>query len=149
MIYDPSDPKILANPYPYFSYLRRTDPVHWNSSLKSWMITRYDDVRKILSEDFITVDRLNRFYSKLPGKEAKLLEEIIKYLNLWAAFRNPPDHTRMRKIMMVAFTRKSINQMEPVIRKITEFRQPVYRSCCCRFVCFLLLRGGGGPNTKH
>ena len=49
------------------------------------------------------------------------MEEIIKYLNLWAAFRNPPDHTRMRKIMMVAFTRKSINQMEPVIRKITEF----------------------------
>jgi len=121
MIYDPSNPEILANPYPYFSYLRRTDPVHWNNSLKSWVITRYDDVRKILSEDFITVDRLNRFYSKLPGKEAKLLEEIIKYLNLWAAFRNPPDHTRMRKIMMVAFTRKSINQMEPVIRKITEF----------------------------
>ena len=120
MIYDPSNPEILANPYPYFSYLRRTDPVHWNNSLKSWVITRYDDVRKILSEDFITVDRLNRFYSKLPGKEAKLLEEIIKYLNLWAAFRNPPDHTRMRKIMMVAFTRKSINQMEPVIRKITK-----------------------------
>ena len=121
MIYDPSDPETLSNPYPYFSYLRRTDPVHWNNSLKSWVITKYDDVRKILSEDFITVDRLNRFYSKLPGKEAKLLEEIIKYLNLWAAFRNPPDHTRMRKIMMVAFTRKSINQMEPVIRKITEF----------------------------
>ncbi len=121
MIYDPSKPEILANPYPYFSYLRRTDPVHWNNSLKSWVITRYDDVRKILSEDFVTVDRLNTFYSKLPGKEAKLLEEIIKYLNLWAAFRNPPDHTRMRKIMMVAFTRKSINQMEPVIKKITEF----------------------------
>ncbi|OUX41388.1 hypothetical protein CBE37_04865 [bacterium TMED277] len=121
MIYDPSDPETLSNPYPYFSYLRRTDPVHWNNSLKSWVITKYDDVRKILSEDFITVDRLNRFYSKLPGKEAKLLEEIIKYLNLWAAFRNPPDHTRMRKIMMVAFTRKSINQMEPIIRKITEF----------------------------
>ena len=121
MIYDPSDPETLSNPYPYFSYLRRTDPVHWNNSLNSWVITKYDDVRKILSEDFITVDRLNRFYSKLPGKEAKLLEEIIKYLNLWAAFRNPPDHTRMRKIMMVAFTRKSINQMEPIIRKITEF----------------------------
>ena len=75
MIYDPSDPETLSNPYPYFSYLRRTDPVHWNNSLKSWVITKYDDVRKILSEDFITVDRLNRFYSKLPGKEAKLLED--------------------------------------------------------------------------
>ena len=120
MIYDPSDPRTLANPYPCFSYLRKNDPIHWNSSLKSWVITRYEDVRKILSEDFITVDRLNNFYKKLPSKEAQILEEIIKYLSLWAPFRDPPDHTRIRKIMMVAFTRKSITEMQPIIRKITE-----------------------------
>jgi len=120
MNYDPSDPNILANPYPYFSSLRKEDPIHWNAKLKSWIITRYDDVRSILSSDNITVDRLNTFYSKLPSDEAKLLEEIVKYLNLWAAFRNPPDHTRIRKIMMVAFTRKSITEMQPKINAITD-----------------------------
>ena len=120
MNYDPSDPNILANPYPYFLFLRKEDPIHWNAKLKSWIITRYDDVRSILSSDNITVDRLNTFYSKLPSDEAKLLEEIVKYLNLWAAFRNPPDHTRMRKIMMVAFTRKSITEMQPMITAITD-----------------------------
>ena len=120
MNYDPSDPNILANPYPYFSSLREEDPIHWNAKLKSWIITRYDDVRSILSSDNITVDRLNTFYSKLPSDEAKLLEEIVKYLNLWAAFRNPPDHTRIRKIMMVAFTRKSITEMQPKINAITD-----------------------------
>ena len=120
MNYDPSDPNILANPYPYFSSLRQEDPIHWNAKLKSWIITRYDDVRSILSSDNITVDRLNTFYSKLPSDEAKLLEEIVKYLNLWAAFRNPPDHTRIRKIMMVAFTRKSITEMQPKINAITD-----------------------------
>ena len=122
MNYDPSDPQTLANPYPYFSSLRKDDPIHWNVKLKSWIITRYDDVRSILSSDKITVDRLNTFYSKLPSNEAKLLEEIVKYLNLWAAFRNPPDHTRMRKIMMVAFTRKSINEMHPKISAIADTR---------------------------
>ncbi|MFL2793169.1 MAG: cytochrome P450 [Paracoccaceae bacterium] len=120
MNYDPSDPNTVANPYPYFSALRKKDPIHWHVKLKSWIITRYDDVRSILSSDNITVDRLNNFYSKLPGDEAKLLEEIVKYLNLWAAFRNPPDHTRMRKIMMVAFTRKSITEMQPKISSITD-----------------------------
>ena len=120
MNYDPSDPNILANPYPYFYSLRKEDPIHWNAKLKSWIITRYDDVRSILSSDNITVDRLNTFYSKLPSDEAKLLEEIVKYLNLWAAFRNPPDHTRIRKIMMVAFTRKSITEMQPKINAITD-----------------------------
>ena len=120
MNYDPSDPNTLANPYPYFSSLRKKDPIHWNVKLKSWIVTRYDDVRSILSSDNITVDRLNTFYSKLPSNEAKLLKEIVKYLNLWAAFRNPPDHTRMRKIMMVAFTRKSITEMQPKITAITD-----------------------------
>ena len=81
MNYDPSDPNILANPYPYFLFLRKEDPIHWNAKLKSWIITRYDDVRSILSSDNITVDRLNTFYSKLPSDEAKLLEEIVKYLS--------------------------------------------------------------------
>ena len=120
MNYDPSDPKTVANPYPYFSALRKDDPIHWHVKLKSWIITRYDDVRSILSSDNITVDRLNNFYSKLPSDEAALLKEIVKYLNLWAAFRNPPDHTRMRKIMMVAFTRKSITEMQPKISSITD-----------------------------
>ena len=120
MNYDPSDPNTLANPYPYFSFLRKKDPIHWNVKLNSWIVTRYDDVRSILSSDNITVDRLNTFYSKLPSNEAKLLKEIVKYLNLWAAFRNPPDHTRMRKIMMVAFTRKSITEMQPKITAITD-----------------------------
>ena len=120
MTYDPSDPNTVANPYPYFSALRKEDPIHWHVKLKSWIITRYDDVRSILSSDNITVDRLNNFYSKLPSDEAQLLKEIVKYLNLWAAFRNPPDHTRMRKIMMVAFTRKSITEMQPKISSITD-----------------------------
>ena len=77
MNYDPSDPQTLANPYPYFSSLRKDDPIHWNVKLKSWIITRYDDVKSILSSDKITVDRLNTFYSKLPSNEAKLLGEIV------------------------------------------------------------------------
>ena len=78
MNYDPSDPDTVANPYPHFSALRKKDPIHWNVKLKSWIITRYEDVRYILSSDKITVDRLNTFYSKLPSNEATLLEEIVK-----------------------------------------------------------------------
>ena len=47
MNYDPSDPNTLANPYPYFLALRNEDPIHWHTKLKSWIITRYDDVRSI------------------------------------------------------------------------------------------------------
>ena len=54
MNYDPSDPNTLANPYPYFFALRNEDPIHWHTKLKSWIITRYDDVRSILSSDNIT-----------------------------------------------------------------------------------------------
>ncbi|MCE8005661.1 cytochrome P450 [Aestuariivita sp.] len=120
LIYDPSDPGVMANPFPVYARLRDEDPVHWSPSLKSWIITRYHDVRDMLLSDHLSVNRLVQFYSALPPKEAALLKDIIHYLNLWLAFRDPPDHTRLRRIMRHAFTAKAIEDMRPNIEDITE-----------------------------
>ena len=120
IVYDPSDPQVMANPFPVYARLREEDPVHWSPSLKSWIITRYVDVRDLLLSDSLSVNRLVQFYSALPPREAALLKDIIHYLNLWLAFRDPPDHTRLRRIMRHAFTAKAIEDMRPKIEDITH-----------------------------
>lgn len=120
LVYDPSDPEVMANPFPVYARLREEDPVHWSPSLKSWIITRYTDVRDLLLSDHLSVNRLVKFYSALPPKEAELLHDIIHYLNLWLAFRDPPDHTRLRRIMRHAFTASAIEEMRPRIEEITD-----------------------------
>ncbi|MEM7524479.1 MAG: cytochrome P450 [Pseudomonadota bacterium] len=118
--FDPSDPAILADPYEALAQLRKDDPVHWHPGLKSWVVTRYDDVRALLLGDDLSVSRLTAFYRKLPEGDAALLRDIVGYLNLWIAFRDPPDHTRMRRIMRHAFTGRAMTAMETGVAPVVD-----------------------------
>lgn len=120
LVYDPSDPEVMADPFPVYARLREEDPVHWSPSLKSWIITRYPDVRDLLLSDNLSVNRLVRFFTARPPAEAELLRDLIHYLNLWLAFRDPPDHTRLRRIMRHAFTASAVERMHPNIVEITR-----------------------------
>ena len=120
IIYNPSDPMVMANPFPVYAQLRKEDPVHWSPSLKSWIITRYADVRDLLLSDHLSVKRLTQFYKALPPADAAMLKDIIRYLDLWLAFRDPPDHTRVRRIMRHAFTAKAVEETRPNIIEITD-----------------------------
>jgi cytochrome P450 len=46
--YDPLDPSLLEDPYPLYGKLLRNMPVFWHEGMQSWVVTRYDDCRKIL-----------------------------------------------------------------------------------------------------
>ena len=120
IVYDPSDPAVMADPFPVYARLRVKDPIHWSPSLKSWIVTRYTDVRDLLLSDDLSVKRLTGFYNSLPPPDAALLKDIIYYLNLWLAFRDPPDHTRVRRILRHAFTTKAIEDMRPNIIDVTD-----------------------------
>src|SRR5258708_3684491 len=47
-LYHLLDPEVLANPYPLYHKLRSDDPVHWDSFLHAWVVTRYADVVHVL-----------------------------------------------------------------------------------------------------
>jgi cytochrome P450 len=44
MEYNPVLPEVQANPYPYYTALRRDNPVAWLEPLQCWAVSRYDDV---------------------------------------------------------------------------------------------------------
>jgi cytochrome P450 len=39
-----ADPKVMQDPFPYFERLRAEDPVHYDEGIKTWLITRHDDI---------------------------------------------------------------------------------------------------------
>lgn len=122
LVYDAGDPAVMADPFAVYDRLRARDPVHWSPAMKSWVITRYADVRDLLLSDALSVNRLVKFYEALPGQQAELLSEIVHYLNRWVAFRDPPDHTRMRRVMRHAFTTPAVEAMRPGIEAIVAER---------------------------
>ena len=119
--YKPNDPAVLADPFPLYRRLRDEDPAHWSSRLKAWVLTRYDDVRRVCLDTSMSSDRLRPFFATLPPPAAKRVEELARYLTLWMVFRDPPEHTRLRRLAAKVFHVRSINALRPNIEATTRW----------------------------
>jgi cytochrome P450 len=118
--YRPSDPSILADPFPLYERLRDEDPVHWSPLLKAWVLTRYEDVKRVcLDPAGHSSDRLRPFFASLPSGEAQRIAELMRYLTLWMVFRDPPEHTRLRRLAAKVFNVRSIAALRPEVESIT------------------------------
>ena len=121
-VFDLGDPATNADPFPAFARLRAEDPVHWSSAMKAWIVTRYDDVKAVcLDKERLSSDRLRPFFSSLPPPEAERIGQIIRYLSQWMVFKDPPDHTRLRRLTSRVFHAKSMQAMRPQVADIAEW----------------------------
>ncbi|MEO1686929.1 MAG: cytochrome P450 [Pseudomonadota bacterium] len=119
-VYDPADPAQIADPYPALLHLQAEDPAHWSPAAKAWILTRHADVRRALDDPALSVDRIGPFYRRLPQAEQATLADIVRYLDLWLVFRDPPEHTRLRRLMAKAFTRKTVEGLRGPIEGLVE-----------------------------
>lgn len=118
----PSDPAFLADPFPIYQRLRDDEPAYWSTRLKAWVLTRYEDVKRVcLDTAGMSSDRLRPFFASLPGAEAARMTELIRILTLWMVFRDPPDHTRLRRLASRVFHVRSINALRPNIEGLTAW----------------------------
>lgn len=92
-------------PYAYFGRLRRIDPVYWNERHRAWVLTRYSDVARELRSQALTAERISPFApAVMKGDASTALDETFKILEDWIVFRDPPEHTRLRRLVARAFT---------------------------------------------
>ena len=111
----------LRDPFPLFRSLRAADPVHWSPRLKAWVLTRYDDCRAVLLDREMSSDRLRPYFATLPGPEAERIRDIIRYLTHWMVFRDPPEHTRLRKLTSKVFHVQSMHAMRPQVEELAAW----------------------------
>src|SRR5207253_8732493 len=120
--YRPNDPAFLADPFPIFQRMRDEEPAHWSPHLKAWVLTRYEDVKRVcLDTERMSSDRLRPFFSSLPSPEAGRMAELIKILTLWMVFRDPPVHTRLRRLASRVFHVRSIHALRPNVEALTAW----------------------------
>ena len=117
----PDAPDFLRDPFPVLRRLREEDPVHWGPRLKSWVLTRYDDIKAICLDKEVSSDRLRPYFATLPGEEAARIGQIVRYLTHWMVFRDPPEHTRLRRLTSKVFNLQSMNAMRPAAEELTQW----------------------------
>lgn len=119
-VYDPTDEAIRRNPFPLYESLQEHDPIHWSPAVRSWIITRYDDVRQVVMSPTMSSDRLRPFYEALRDERREILSGVMRYLNEWLVFKAAPEHTRLRKMMNAVFSLQLVQSLEPQIRRTVE-----------------------------
>ena len=112
-------PEVVADPHPTFARLREQDPVHWSERHRAWVLTRYDDVSAAFRDLRLSSDRA----SPLEGAaEADLFgaDPVRSVLARWMVFRDPPDHTRMRRALRPAFTPPAIEALRATVERVVD-----------------------------
>jgi len=118
--YRPDDPAVLADPFPLYRRLQDDDPSHWSPSLRAWVLTQYEDVKAAcLDLEGLSSDRLSPFFAA--SSEASRMAALQACLTRWMVFRDPPDHTRLRRLAAKVFNVRSINALKPGIESTTQW----------------------------
>lgn len=116
------DPAFIADPYPALGRLREATPVFRNPRTGHWMLTRFAEVHETLRDR-----RLGRVYHHLyTPAELGQPEPDPR----WAAFHQherwsllslePPDHTRIRRLVSKVFTPRSVAALEPAVAGLSR-----------------------------
>jgi len=122
MRYDPWSPDFVADPYPAYDALRRERPVFFDEPTGQWVVTRHEDVNALLRDR-----RLGRSYLHVAsheefGRPAEP-EFLAPFWNLVRAGMldvEPPDHTRLRRLVSKAFTPRMVEGLRVRVRALAE-----------------------------
>ena len=117
-LYHLLEPDVLANPYPLYHRLRTEDPVHWDSYLHSWVVTRYEDVVTVL-QNFSAARTPTP--DQLRGLGLSELEPVAKVMVRQLLFRDPPAHTRLRGLAAAAFSPSKVEALRHHIQETTDY----------------------------
>tara|TARA_R110000772_G_C13308774_1_gene439634 strand:- start:1884 stop:3119 length:1236 start_codon:yes stop_codon:yes gene_type:complete len=121
LVFDPSDPQTVRNPHPIFAELRKHEPVHWSESMNAWVVTSYDLATEVLTMNHIySAERLDSVKKHLPAQAQDTATQILRWLNHWMVFRDPPDHTRLRRHMATVLNLDVFNTFHGAVGEITE-----------------------------
>ena len=130
-LFNPLAPEFIRDPYPHYERMRSTDPMHL-SPYGMYVASRHAEVSLVLRDkrfgkDF--VDRTVRRY----GPDV-MEEPIFRSMRHWMLQQDPPDHTRLRGLVVKAFTARRVEDMRPRIQEVVNVASREPNACSDRLL---------------
>lgn len=107
------DPAFRADPHPVLARLREREPVHYDRALDRWVLTRPDDIDRVLRDRTMSVDPRK-------ANEGTFMRIFDRFHDFSMLFQDPPDHTRLRALVSKAFTPRAVERLAPRIREVVD-----------------------------
>ncbi|WP_330236230.1 cytochrome P450 family protein [Streptomyces sp. NBC_00566] len=115
--------EFAADPYPAYAWLREHAPVRWTklpSGVDAWLVTRYDDAKQALADQRLSKNPAHHAETAqakgktgIPGeRKADLMTHLLNI--------DPPDHTRLRRLVSKAFTPRRVAEFADRVQELTD-----------------------------
>ncbi len=109
-LFDPLAEGFAESPYEQYARLRDDDPVHRSELLHGWVVTRFDDVGRLLRDPAVSSDIHNATPTPLTVLELDQLSEQPR-ASRTIVLRDDPDHARIRALMAEPFRPREIEKL--------------------------------------
>jgi hypothetical protein len=111
-------PEFINDPYPTYRLIRETNPFLNIPGTEDWIAVRYDDCASVLRDKRFGIDNDRRMRTGIG--ENYMVNPAFASLSRMMLVADPPDHTRLRKLVVRAFDARSIEKLRGQIRQIAK-----------------------------
>ena len=105
------DYALQDDPYPVYARLRQEAPLYHNEEHDFWVMSRHEDINRAFRTDGVYSNRMGvSLDASAWNPQAHV---VMSFLGM-----DPPEQTRLRKLVSRGFTPRRVAQMEPQIRRL-------------------------------
>src|SRR5450432_1304615 len=116
-LFNSLSPEFIRDPYPSYARLRVTDPMHL-TPFGTFAASRHAEVSLVLRDKRFGKDYVERTVRRYGPQ---IMEEpVFRSMSHWMLQQDPPDHTRLRGLVVKAFTARRVDDMRPRIQEIVD-----------------------------
>src|SRR5580658_7296938 len=115
--------EILQDPYPTYARLHEEGPLHYvqvGAKWAVWSIFSYAECSSIAKDPRLSAKRAQQLLMSLPISRQSEFKELARMLGLWLIFMDPPEHTRLRKLLNKGFSPAAIEGLRPQVESIVD-----------------------------
>ena len=115
--------EILQDPYPTYALMHHQGPLHYidvGSKWGVWSIFSHAECSSVAKDPRCSAKRAHQMLLSLPLSRQSEFSELSRMLGLWLIFMDPPEHTRLRKLLNKGFSTAAIESLRPQIETAVD-----------------------------
>jgi cytochrome P450 len=115
--------EILQDPYPAYARLHEEGPLHYldvDGKWALWSIVSHAECSSAAKDPRLSAKRSQQMILSLPLSSQSDFSELARMLGLWLIFMDPPEHTRLRKLLNKGFSPAAIEGLRSQVEAIVD-----------------------------
>ncbi len=115
--------EILQDPYPAYARLHEEGPLHYldvDGQWALWSIVSHAECSVAAKDPRLSAKRSQQMILSLPLSRQSEFSELARMLGLWLIFMDPPEHTRLRKLLNKGFSPAAVEGLRPQVEAIVD-----------------------------